>query len=82
MKELVDQLKRNRTLSPEELRLLLTDASPEEREYLHRAAREVARVHFGNGVFVRGLIEISNYCRNAAATAAFDAAIVWQNATV
>lgn len=34
MKELVDQLKRNRTLSPEELRLLLTDASPEEREYL------------------------------------------------
>ena len=59
MKELVDQLKRNRTLSPEELRLLLTDASPEEREYLHRAAREVARVHFGNGVFVRGLIEIS-----------------------
>ena len=64
MKELVDQLKRNRTLSPEELRLLLTDASPEEREYLHRAAREVARVHFGNGVFVRGLIEISNYCRN------------------
>ena len=26
MKELVDQLKRNRTLSPEELRLLLTDA--------------------------------------------------------
>ena len=47
MKELVDQLKRNRTLSPEELRLLLTDASPEEREYLHRAAREVARVHFG-----------------------------------
>lgn len=42
MKELVDQLKRNRTLSPEELRLLLTDASPEEREYLHRAAREVA----------------------------------------
>ena len=62
MKELVDQLKRNRTLSPEELRLLLTDASPEEREYLHRAAREVARV--------------------TAATAAFDAAIVWQNATV
>ena len=21
-------------------------------------------MHFGNGVFVRGLIEISNYCRN------------------
>ena len=75
-------MKRNRTLSPEELRLLLTDASPEEREYLHRAAREVARVHFGNGVFVRGLIEISNYCATTAATAAFDAAIVWQNATV
>ena len=47
MKELVDQLKRNRTLSPEELRLLLPDASPVVREYLHRAAREVSRVHIG-----------------------------------
>lgn len=64
MKELVDRLQRNHTLSEEELRLLLTEAAPQDREYLHRAAREVARAHFGNGVFVRGLIEISNYCRN------------------
>ena len=61
MKELVDQLKRNRTLSPEELRLLLTAASPEEREYLHRAASEIDRVQFGNGEYIRGLHEISNY---------------------
>ena len=65
MKELVDQLKLNRTLSPEELRFLLTDASPEEREYLHRAAREVARVHFGTGVLVLSLIHISEPTRRS-----------------
>lgn len=36
----------------------------ENRLQLAAAAREVARVHFGNGVYVRALIEISSYCRN------------------
>ena len=29
-----------------------------------QAAREVAVARFGTGIFIRGLIEITNYCRN------------------
>lgn len=64
MNELVDRLRRDRTLSKEEFCRLLTAGDPTAYEYLHEAAREVARVHFGRGVYIRGLIEVSNYCRN------------------
>lgn len=42
--------------------LELTDDGQDSR--LRRRAAEVAREHFGNGVYVRGLIEISSWCRN------------------
>lgn len=64
MKELVDRLRRDRALPSEELYRLLTDNDPNTREYLRRNAQEVALGHFGRGVYVRGLIEISNRCRN------------------
>ena len=64
MKELVDRLRRNQALPAEELRRLLTDNDPTIREYLRRNAQEVALGHFGRGIFIRGLIEISNRCRN------------------
>lgn len=35
-----------------------------DRELLAARAREVSLRHFGNGVYVRALIEISSYCRN------------------
>ena len=31
---------------------------------LRARAAEVSRRHFGHGVYIRGLIEISSYCRN------------------
>ena len=64
MKELVDRLRRNQALPAEELRRLLTDNDPTIREYLRRNAQEVALAHFDRGIFIRGLIEISNRCRN------------------
>lgn len=33
-------------------------------ESLHQKAQEVAFAHFGNKIFIRGLIEVSNCCRN------------------
>jgi biotin synthase len=32
--------------------------------YLYRQAREVAQAHFGRRIYIRGLIEITNRCRN------------------
>ena len=43
---------------------LLTGLSREEKEQLSLLARRVSQKHFGNGVYVRALIEISSYCRN------------------
>lgn len=64
MRELVDRLRRERTLAPEELRQLLSCPDADTIEHINRQAREVAQEHFGNGVYIRGLIEIGNHCRN------------------
>lgn len=62
--EWVEQLRRDRTLLPDRLALLVETDDAELETLLANAARSVARLHFGNGVYVRGLIEVSNYCRN------------------
>lgn len=43
---------------------LLSLPAGEEQAALARLASAVAREHFGRGVFVRGLVEISSYCKN------------------
>lgn len=62
--EWVEQLRRDRTLLPDRLALLVETDDAELETLLANAARSVARLHFGNGVYVRGLIEVCNYCRN------------------
>jgi biotin synthase len=39
------------------------NASGEAQAALHRAAARAARAHFGPAVFVRGVVEVSNFCR-------------------
>ena len=43
---------------------LLVETDAAQRLRLASLAREVARAQFGNGVYVRALIEISSHCRN------------------
>lgn len=57
-------MKRDRTLADEDLRLLLTTLSEEDRQYLFAAAREIREKVYGKDVYVRGLIEFTNICRN------------------
>lgn len=64
MKELIDRLKAEHTLSKEEYIRLLTERTPEVTEYLYKKAAETALEHYGNRIFVRGLIEFTNYCKN------------------
>lgn len=63
MKSLIDRLRKGKRLEACEYRSLLL-CSEEDAESLHHAARDVAVEHFGNSIFIRGLIEISNVCRN------------------
>lgn len=59
---IVQQLEKNRNLSDEEFKILLeTDFYDKE---LFERADKVRRSIYGDKVYIRGLIEISNYCKN------------------
>ncbi|EJX09225.1 radical SAM domain protein [gut metagenome] len=64
MKQWIDRLRKNKTLEQEAFRQLLTGCNAETLRYINQQAREVSQLHFGNRIFIRGLIEISNCCRN------------------
>ena len=60
---LVAQLRENRDLPDEALRNLLEDNTHDQA--LYAAADAVRREHYGDEVFLRGLIEFTNHCRNS-----------------
>ncbi len=64
MRCLVDKLREKHELASDEYRALLLTRNPQDVEYLLSQAREVAQENFGKGIYLRGLIEISNVCRN------------------
>lgn len=65
MKELIDKLYRDKTLTKNEYTNLLGCAGDRElSEYLFTLSRKTAKAHFGNRIYIRGLIEFSNYCKN------------------
>lgn len=64
VKTLIEKLEANQILSREEFRTLLTDISDEELLTLREKACHTARKHFGNKIYMRGLIEFTNYCKN------------------
>lgn len=63
-KQLVDELKKEQILPQEELVELLSGWNHEEEEYLYQQARQVRESVYGKDVYLRGLIEFTNYCRN------------------
>ena len=64
MKTWIDRLRCEHTLAPEAYRRLLATEDAQAVDYLHRQARELAHSKFGNDIYIRGLIEVGNRCRN------------------
>lgn len=64
MKQLIDKLEQQQRLSGREYTQLLEGWTPEDAEYLFVKARKAQKEVFGNQVFMRGLIEVSSYCKN------------------
>lgn len=64
MKELIDKLEREKNLSKEEFITLLKISDEEDIKYLTEKAKNIRDNIYGKKVFIRGLIEISNYCKN------------------
>lgn len=61
---IIGNLQREKNIDLEGLRVLLTTENPEIIEELAKRARETAQNIYGNKVYIRGLIEFTNYCRN------------------
>lgn len=64
MKELIDKLMDSKSLSKTEWTALIDGRTPELAEYLFELSRKVSRQYYGRDIYVRGLIEFTNYCRN------------------
>ena len=65
-KSLIDEIagKQNIEKSQIETILNMSDDERENIDYLYHKARTVADEIYGKDVYVRGLIEFTNYCRN------------------
>jgi len=64
MIELINKLEKNRSLSLEEYEYLIENRNEEYAEILAKKATDVRKKIYGNDVYIRGLIEISNVCKN------------------
>ena len=64
MTTLVERLEQERKLCKRDLISLLDTCDDATLELLREKATRIARQRFGFGVFLRGLIEISSYCKN------------------
>lgn len=62
--ERIYKLRQEKDLSDEGMKSLLETITREEREYLAAQAREVRERAYGKDVYVRGLIEFTNICKN------------------
>ena len=62
--DLIDKLSAQRTLTVEEYKYLLDNRSPDVETYAREKADFFRQQIYGNSVYVRGLIEISNICKN------------------
>ena len=64
VKKLVGRLIKDRSLSTEEYRYLIENRDKEAAEFLAGEAVRTCQSIYGNEIFTRGLIEISNICKN------------------
>ena len=64
MNKLIEKLAKNHSLSLEEYKFLIDNRTPEAAETLAQLAVQARQKIYGNAVFIRGLIEVSNICKN------------------
>jgi biotin synthase len=62
--ELITRLANEHNLPDEQLLELITSTDPSANALLAKAADNIRRQYYGDAVYIRGLIEFTNYCRN------------------
>lgn len=63
-REMIQEIKGRRDISIEQLEYLLTTENKDCLEMLREEAVQTAQKIYGNQVFIRGLVEFTNYCKN------------------
>lgn len=61
---LIDKLEAERLLGKAEFARLIAGFTPKLSEYLFAKARVIREKYYGKKVYIRGLIEFTNYCKN------------------
>ena len=64
VKALIDRLEQGGALTRDEFIRLIEGRSPDAAQYLFEKARAVRHAVYGRDVYMRGLIEFTNYCKN------------------
>ena len=64
IKNLIDKLERDHILSKDEFIQLIDGRTKETSDYLFEKARSIRHKYYDNHVYIRGLIEFTNYCIN------------------
>ena len=64
MKNIIDKLYKTHNLSKKEFIFLLQNYDAETSDYLFELARSLSTKHFGKDIYLRGLLEFTNYCKN------------------
>lgn len=62
-KEIIDKLYKSNNASREELLFLIDNLNNEDKEYLVEKAHETRMRTYGDSVYMRGLIEFTNFCK-------------------
>ncbi len=63
-REIIDRIEKTGRITKEELSILLLSSDDKSMDYLAKRAGETTLRHYGNKIYIRGLIEFTNYCRN------------------
>ena len=61
-KPYLDELYLNHNLSKDKLAYILNNITKDDLPYLQSLAYKTKEENFGNKIYLRGLLEISNYC--------------------
>ncbi len=64
MINIIEKLEKEHSLSVEEYKYLIDNRNEEYASLLAQKAVEIRKSIYGNKVYIRGLIEISNFCKN------------------
>lgn len=62
--ELIEKLSEEHSLLSDEYEFLLDHRSEQATQLLAEKARAAREQHYGKAVYIRGLIEVSNICKN------------------